>query len=313
MPSDDLRQARRLKLRDFQMLQTLAEAGSMAAAAEQLAISQPAISKALSEMEHSLGVQLLDRTSRGVTLTESGCVWLERSRVILDETRQGMIELEHLSDPTRGEIRIGTTEPPTVVVSEIINALSRRHPRIRFQITVSDTASLRRELRERKLDVLMAFWIPAADTEDLKADILYKAAFAVMADHRHPLVRRKELSLSNLVGELWTLSPPDSFQGRLVEDFFRRKRLKLPQAIVTTSSTYMCLNLLATGRFLSILPVTMLRHPSNRAWLRALSVNLGETAGAIAAITLKKRHVGGVVRLFVDESRSICRNVIWAK
>jgi DNA-binding transcriptional LysR family regulator len=295
------------------MLQALAEAGSMAAAAAQLALSQPAISKAMSEMEHSLGAQLLDRTSRGVELTESGRVWLERSRVILDEARQGMIDLDHLSDPTRGEVKVGTTEPPTVVVSQIISALSRRHPRITFQIIVSDTASLRRELRERKLDVLIAFWIPTQDNDDLKADILYKAAFAVMADHRHPLVRRKELSLSDLIGEHWTLAPPDSFQGRLVDDFFRRKKLKPPHAVVTTISTYMSLNLLATGRFLSILPVTMLQHPSNRAWLRALSVDLGDTAGAIAAITLKKRRAGGAVKLFVDESRSIGRDAFGAK
>jgi DNA-binding transcriptional LysR family regulator len=147
----------------------------------------------------------------------------------------------------------------------------------------------------------------------MKADILYKAAFAVMAGHRHPLVCRKELSLSDLMGEYWTLAPTDSFQGRLVEDFFRRKKLKLPHAVVTTISTYMSLNLLATGRFLSVLPVTVLRHPSNRAWLRALSVDLGDTAGAIAAITLKKRRAGGAVKLFVDESRSICGDASWAK
>jgi DNA-binding transcriptional LysR family regulator len=317
MPSNDLRQARRLKLRDLQMLQALAEAGSMAAAAEQLALSQPAISKAMSEMEHSLGAQLLDRSSRGVALTESGRVWLERGRVILDEARQGMMDLEHLSDPTRGEVRIGTTEPATVLVSEIVNALSRRHPRITFQIAVSDTPSLRRELRERKLDVLIAFWttdwMPTTDADDLKADILYKAAFTVMADHRHPLVRQRELSLCNLMGEHWTLPPPDALQGRLVEDFFRRRKLKLPDAVVTTISTYMSLNLLATGRFLSILPVTMLRHPSNRAWLRALSVDPGDTAGTIAVITLKKRRAGGAVKLFVDESRSVCRDAIWTK
>jgi DNA-binding transcriptional LysR family regulator len=109
------------------MLQALAEAGSMAAAAEQLALSQPAISKAMSEMEHGLGAQLLDRSSRGVVLTESGRVLLERGRVILDEVRLGIAEIEHLSDPTRGEVRIGTGDPATVVVSEIISALSRRY------------------------------------------------------------------------------------------------------------------------------------------------------------------------------------------
>src|SRR5262245_63500552 len=75
----------------------------------------------------------------------------------------------------------------------------------------------------------------------------------------------------------------------------------------------MRLNLLATGRFLTMLPVTMLRHPSNRAWLRALAVDLGETAGANASITLKKRPASGAVKLFVDESSSICQNASWVE
>src|SRR5215470_3308806 len=303
MPSSNIRRARRLKVRDLDMLQVLADAGSMAAAAEHLALSQPAVSKAMSEMEHSLGAQLLDRNSRGVALTESGRVWLERGRIILDEVRQGIIDVEHLSDPTKGEVRVGTTEPATVVVSEIINALSRRHPRITFQVFVSDTGSLLRELRERRLDILITRWFPTPDTNDLKAEILYKAPLAVMADRRHPLLRRRGLSLSDLMDELWVLSPPDSLLGRLVRDVFRRKKLKLPQAAVTTLSMYMRLNLLATGRFLTVLPVTMIRHPANRAWLRTLAVDLGDTTGANAAITLKKRPAAGAVKLFVDESR----------
>jgi DNA-binding transcriptional LysR family regulator len=313
MPTNGLRQVRRLKLRDLQMLQALAEAGSMAAVAQQLALSQPAISKAMSEMEHSLGVQLLDRNSRGVALTDSGRVWLERGRVILDEVRQGIIDVDHLSDPTKGEVRIGTIEPATAVVSEIISSLSRRHPRITFQVLVSDGAALLRELRERKLDILLTRWVTTSDTDDLTAEILYKASLAVMADHRHRLVRRRELSLSDLKDELWTLSPPDSLLGRLVGDVFRRRKLRLPHAAVTTQSMYMRLNLLATGRFLTVLPVTMLRHPSNRAWLRALAVDLSDTAGPNAFITLKKRPATGAVKLFVDESRSACQDASWVE
>jgi len=313
MAKIDLWQARRLKLRDFQMLEVLAETGSMAAAAEELGLSQPAISKAMAEMEHSLKAQLLDRTARGVEVTESGRVWLERGRVILDEARQGVIDLERLSDPTKGEVRIGTTEPGAAIVSEIVNSLSRRHPRIKFQIIVSDASSLRSELRERKVDVLIAFWSPAAGEDDLNAEILYKAIYTVAADHRHPVIRRKQLSLFELTDELWAFPPSDSLQRRLVEDLFHRSKLKLPQATVTTLSYYMMLNLLATGRFLSALPITMLQHPSNKAWLRAVPIEKVEPAGTVAAITLKKRRMGGAVKLFVDESRSVSKHMSWGK
>jgi DNA-binding transcriptional LysR family regulator len=294
------------------MLQALAEAGSMAAAAEQLALSQPAISKAMSEMEYGLGAQLLDRSSRGVVLTESGRVLLERSRVILDEVRLGIDEIVHLSDPTQGEVRIGTSDPSTVVVSEIINALSRRYPRITYQIQVAEAAALMRGLRERKLDVLVTRWAPTGDDDDMKAEILYEAPLVVMADHRHRLLRRKPIRLADLMNEPWIHSPPDSLLGRFVRAVFSTNKLMLPAAAVTTSSIYMRLNLLATGRFLSILPVTMLRHRSNRAWLRALSVDLGDKSGSAACITLKKRRPAGAAKLFVEESRAVCRTAFWA-
>ena len=65
-------QVRRLKLRDLRILQAVAEHGSMAKAAEHLAISHPVISKAIAELEHTLGVQLFDRNARGVEPTIYG-------------------------------------------------------------------------------------------------------------------------------------------------------------------------------------------------------------------------------------------------
>src|SRR5436305_12447956 len=116
----DDRIGRRLRLKDLHTLQTVAEIGSMAKASERLALSQPAISKAISDMEHTLGAPMLDRSARGVELTEYGHVLVERSRTIFDEVQQGIKEIEHLADPTQGEVRIGTIEPVSAVLSDII-------------------------------------------------------------------------------------------------------------------------------------------------------------------------------------------------
>jgi DNA-binding transcriptional LysR family regulator len=303
------RVGRRLRLKDLHTLQTVAAVGSMAKASERLALSQPAISKAISDMERTLGAPLFDRSSSGVELTECGRMLVERARVIFDEVRQGVSDIEHMSDPTRGEVRIGTIEPLTGVVSEIISRLARRYPRISYHVTVSDADTLGRELRERTLDVLIVRWVPPLVADDLAAEVLFKSPLAVMAERRHPLLLRKKLSLADLMGERWTLSPPDSFLGRIVVDLFRRRKLPLPPTVVTTISIYMRLNLLASGDFLTVLPLTMLRHRSNRAWLRALDVDLSDTSSPIAAITLKRRHSGGAVRLFRQASLEVCKGI----
>lgn len=299
----DDRIGRRLRLKDLHTLETIAEVGSMAKASTRLALSQPAISKAIADMEHTLGAPLLERSARGVTLTESGRVLLERGRVVFDELRQGVKDIRNLSDPMSGEVRIGTTEPITVFVSEIISRMSRDYPRITYQVTVSDTTSLVRDLRERALDVVVTRWIAKSGMDDLTTELLFRAPLAVMADRGHPLVGRKGLTLAKLMDERWTLSPRDSFLGRVVVDVFRRRKLDYPAAVATTLSIYLRLNLVANGGFLTMLPARMTRFRSNSAWLRALDIDLSDSAGTIAAITLKKRRVGGAVELF----RKACR------
>jgi DNA-binding transcriptional LysR family regulator len=123
-----------------------------------------------------------------------------------------------------------------------------------------------------------------------------------MAARGHPLLLRKKLDLGDLMEEQWTLSPPDSFLGRTVVDLFRRRKLPLPPAMVTTISIHMRLDLLSSGRFLTVLPAQMLQHPSHKAWLRALDVNLSDSSQPIALVTLKRRRSGGAIRFFEQAS-----------
>src|ERR671922_1599787 len=101
MHSSD-RISRRLKPRDLQVLLKVAEDGNMAAAAKHLAISRPAVSKTIADLEHTLGVRLLDRTPRGIVPTLYGRALLKRGLIVLDELRQSVKEIEFLSDPSAG-------------------------------------------------------------------------------------------------------------------------------------------------------------------------------------------------------------------
>ena len=169
------------------------------------------------------------------------------------------------------------------------------HPRITYRVSVSDSDTLERELRERTLDVLLTGWITTRVADDLAAEVLYSAPLAVMADKNHRLFARKKVKLADLMEERWTLSPQESFLGRMVVDAFRR-------------TTHLRLNLLANGGFLTVLPTGMLRQRSNRAWLRALDFDLCESVQT-ALITVKKRRSAGAVKLFQDASRAVCREI----
>jgi len=101
---------RRLKLRDLHVFFTVVQRGSMAKAAAHLGVSQPAVSELISGLEHTLGVRLLDRSSRGVEATIYGRALLKRSVAAFDELKQGIRDIEFLTDPTAGEVRIGCAE-----------------------------------------------------------------------------------------------------------------------------------------------------------------------------------------------------------
>src|SRR5262245_65250029 len=94
---------RRLKLRDLHILLAVAKHGSMAKAAAELAISQPAVSKAIADMEHAVGLRLLDRTRQGTEVTTYGRALSNHGPVLFDELKQATPELELLADPTLGE------------------------------------------------------------------------------------------------------------------------------------------------------------------------------------------------------------------
>ena len=90
---------------------TVVECGTMGKAAERLAISQPVVSKAIADMEHALAVRLLDRSQRGVEPTPYGRALIKRGIAIFDEMRQGIEEIEFLSDPTAGVLGYQYSQP----------------------------------------------------------------------------------------------------------------------------------------------------------------------------------------------------------
>ena len=131
--ADTARIERRLKLNDLRVLLSVVEAGSMHKAAERLATSQPAISRAIGDLEHALGVRLLDRTPSGVKPTPYGHALMKRGLAAFDELRQGVKDIEFLTDPTSGELRIGCSEYAAGgPVLAVINRLTKKYPRMVF-------------------------------------------------------------------------------------------------------------------------------------------------------------------------------------
>ena len=148
---------RRIRLRDLHILLAVVQCKSLAAAAEHLAISRPVVSKAIADLEHVLGVRLLERDRHGAEPTIYGAALLKRGTTVFDELREGVKDIEFLTDPAAGEVRIGSNPfLAASFVSAVIDRLSRRYPRIVFHLVVALPEVLLRDLSERNIDLLIA-------------------------------------------------------------------------------------------------------------------------------------------------------------
>jgi DNA-binding transcriptional LysR family regulator len=303
------RVGRRMKLHDLHVLMVVVEAGSMGKAAARLNVTQPAVSRSISELEHALGVRLLDRRRQGVTPTEFGRALLDGGTAIFDELHQTISRIESLADPSSGSVRIGCSAfLTTTFVSSVVEQLSRLHPRIVFDIMAAETETLQRELRDRNLDFVIGRKFSATGDNLLKFETLYDDPFGVVAGENNPWARRRKIELADLMNEPWALPRPTTVMGSFFADAFRASGLGPPRTAVFASQAELRINLLKTGRFLSIFSTSIMRFRNRRHELRVLPVELRLPRVAVGIVTLKNRTLSPVAHLAIEQARKFAKH-----
>ena len=295
---------KRLKLRDLHILLAVAKSGSMGKAAAELAISQPSISKAIADVEHAVGLRLLDRGPQGIEPTIYGRALLRCGVAVFDELRQGVKELDFLTDPHTGELRIGCTETMAAgFVSAVVDKLTRQYPRVTFYLVPADTNTLvHHELRQRNVELVITPTSTLNLEGDLNVEVLFDDKFVVMAGAESKWARRGKLMLTELINERWILPPADSLPGASIAQAFRATGLEPPRAHMISFSLPLHHHLLATGEFLTMLPASMLRFGKHLP-LKLLSVATEASPYPTGIATLRNRTLSPLAQVFIDCAR----------
>jgi DNA-binding transcriptional LysR family regulator len=296
---------RRLKLRDLHVFSTVVQRGSMAKAAQHLGVSQPSVSEVIADLEHALGVRLLDRSAQGVEPTIYGAALFKRSVVVFDELKQSIRDIEFLSDATVGEVRIACTQwLEYTLLPEIILRFSERYPRV--EVFADPTGSLREfsGLRERKYDCILQNVPPSffqeSATDDLNWELLLDDTVVVAAGANSPWARRRKIDLAELVNEPWILGARDTWHHAMAAEIFRAQGLSVPQSRITTVSAPLRARLLAAGPYLSTFLGSFVRRmAADHYAVRALPVDLPASSYSAWIITLKNRTLSPVVERFL--------------
>jgi DNA-binding transcriptional LysR family regulator len=302
------RVGRRIRLRDLHILLAVAEHGSMAKASAQLAVSHPVISKTIAQMERTLGVRLVERSSQGVELTPHGTALLNCGVTVFDEMRQGLKQLEALTDPESGELRIGCPEITIAgLLPAIVERFSQQHPRVRLHVVLAQTALLQfEELRRRSIDLLIGRIPQDLPADDLVLDTLFEEPFLAVAGASNRLARKRHVTLADVIHEPWIMPPYDSVPGSLFLRIFRAANVKPPQPTVTTLSAQLTVTLIASGTFVGLLPSSV-AHFNERVGLQILPLKLPAIHIAACLVTVKGRTLSPAAKLFVDCVRETTR------
>ena len=301
---------RRMRLRDLYVFSSVIRLGSMAKAASELGVSQPAVSEVIADLEHCLGVRLLDRGPRGVNVTTYGAALERRSLAAFDELKQGVKDIEFLSDPTVGEVRIGCPESiSAAILQPIFERFTQQYPRVVLEVDTVNTLSFAQKLRNRELDVVLARggW-PLEEPQlvtDFDVDTLYDDELVVVAGQHGPWARRRKIDIAELRDERWILTSGDRWNYQVIARAFQRRGIDMPKISIKTISVHLRANMVATGKFITTFPRSVLDLYADRFELKALPIELPDRRWPIKIATLRGRTVSPVVKRFIDCAHDI--------
>ncbi|MCG6656310.1 LysR family transcriptional regulator [Halomonas campisalis] len=221
---------------DTQSLQAflaVADSGSFSRAAEQLHLTQPAVSKRIAVLEEQVGARLFDRIGRRVGLTEAGRVLLPRARQILVMVDDSRRALGNLTGNVGGSLTLATSHhiglhrlPP------LLKAYTRDHPEVRLDLHFLDSEQAYQGVLDGELELAVVTLAPRPDPQ-LEAVPVWVDRLCFVCAPDHPLAARGRLALHELCAFDAVLPGPLTFTRTLIEARFAAAGLSLPVALST--------------------------------------------------------------------------------
>lgn len=257
--SDAARLAARLRFRHLQLLLALEAGGSLRAAAQSMNLTQPALSKALGEIEAAFDAPLFDRHARGLTPTARGRVALRGAALMLAELRH--VHKEVAAAEPALSLRVGA--PPFVAQGYLPAVLARLAARNTRVVLVEERVpALLRALAAGEVDALVTSY-PAQMPEDLgvrlEVEKLFDAGYEVIAAPGHALAGERRVTWAAVAAEPWVLPARTSMVRRVLEQSFLVQGLPAPEPLVESTSPVTNVELVARGIGLGAVPATAAR------------------------------------------------------
>lgn len=310
----DARIGRRLRLRDLHIFFAVIHAGSMAKAAKELRVTQPSVSKAISDLEVALRVRLFDRTTQGVEPTRYGHALLACGSAVFDELRQGIRKIEFLADPTVGELRIGCMESlSATLLPPLLLRFAEQHPRVAVQVDDLTAPALDfSRLRDRTYDCALVRLNPppvaAYSLDDLRVDRLLEDRLVIAAGGHSRWKGRRKIDLGELSDEPWIFTPLGTWGNECVAQAFRERGLEVPKPRLLSLSIVLRARLLGSGPYLTVFAESVMRLNAQRYGLVVLPIDLPNKPWPVVIVSLRNRTLSPLVERFIACAHDVAKS-----
>lgn len=209
-----------LDVKRLRILREVAQRGSFSAAADELYLSQSAVSQQIATLEREVRMKLLDRTREGPKLTEAGRVLVAHADAAIARLDEAERELAAIAGLEGGELRLASfPSASATLLTEAVSIFHERHPKVRLSIADAEPEESLPRLRGGELDLALSFdyaTVPSAEDRDLERTLVLTESMYVALPERHRLAERPIVRLDELAEERWLCGSRPSSCGEVV-------------------------------------------------------------------------------------------------
>ena len=301
-----------MDLRQLRSLVYIADCGSLSRAAEILRTSQPSLSQQIKHLEAELGVELLHRHARGVTLTELGHAFCAHARTIMKDVERAKEEITARADSPSGKVSVGLpTSACRGIASHLIRIISDKYPNISLHILEGMTGTLDEWVQLGRLDVALLYdhkaFANIDPTEIMLEDLM------LMAGKGNPILQRAQISFSELQTLPIVLPSNQHVIRNLIERLAARENI-LPNVVIDCDSLPGIIDLVRNG-YMTVMPHFAMLEEINRNEVGAVAITNPTPFWRLSTIvsqrTINSRSAQVVAKTLVETIQSMVADGTW--
>jgi DNA-binding transcriptional LysR family regulator len=286
-----------MKLQALRALVAAVDDGSLRGAARRLGVSQPALTKAIRELERELATTLLVRTTTGVSATAQGKVLVEHARAAERELASATDQIRQLGGEMVGELTVAAVpQAVLLLIPETLRTFSRAYPRIRLHVNEVLYLEQLQQLRSGEVDLAIGPLPAGVPAGELVVQPLMPINMVVVVGRGHPLARAR--SLAELAAARWVFTGTTADAG-YARHLFQQHGLAPPPAAALVNSTLALLALICGGEYVGLMPQPIAQHPLAAPYMTVVPLAEGPLSATLAAMSRPQAALSPAVRHFV--------------